>query len=50
YDGGWQYDSNDGFVAFSPEDSDVLVASVDFDADSVTSLAGMEEYDNYVTK
>ena len=41
YDGGqWLQDTNFVWVAFPPVATDVLVASVDFSADTVTSLEG----------
>lgn len=36
----WYYDNNGGYVAFTPMPNDVLVASVDFDADTLNLLAG----------
>ena len=38
--GQWLQDSNDAWIAFTPADTDVLVASLDFTADTVTSLQG----------
>ena len=38
--GEWLQDTNDAWVAFTPVDTDVLVASLDFSADTVTSLQG----------
>jgi hypothetical protein len=46
-DGQWEQDSNNAWAAFTPETTDVLVASVDFGADSVTSLQGqVDMYNN----
>ncbi len=36
----WQFNSNTGWLDFTPVAGDRLVASVDFDADTVTSLKG----------
>lgn len=36
--GNWYYDNNNELVPFYPADTDILVASVDFDADTATSL------------
>ena len=48
---GWMYDDDEGnYVAFIVQDTDVLVASVDFDADTVTSLEGTDDYYGYITK
>ncbi len=38
--GQWLYDSNSAWFPFTPADTDVLVASVDYTADTVTSLQG----------
>ena len=38
--GRWYYDNNTELVEFTPVDSDVLVAEVDFDADTVFGLYG----------
>ena len=41
FEGGrWFYDSNQALVEFEPVESDLLIASVDFTADTVTGLAG----------
>lgn len=40
HEGNWQYDTNDEYVNFKPEATDVLVASVDFTADKIKSLEG----------
>jgi hypothetical protein len=40
--GQWHYDNNSVYTPFTPLASDVLVAQVDFDADSVTGLAGQQ--------
>ena len=37
---GWQYDNNTGWFALSPRPTDVLIASVDYSADIITSLQG----------
>ncbi|TWT89274.1 PKD domain-containing protein [Neorhodopirellula pilleata] len=39
--GVWQYNSNIQWVSFTPESDDRLLASVDFDADTATSLLGV---------
>ncbi|MDX1384371.1 MAG: putative Ig domain-containing protein [Thermoanaerobaculia bacterium] len=39
-DGQWFYDNNDGYFPLEIWNFDVLVAEVDFDADTVTSLEG----------
>ena len=39
--GRWHYDNNSVLRTFTPRDSDVLLAKLDFSQDSVTSLAGM---------
>ena len=47
YEGGqWLQDSNDNWIAFTPMDTDVLVASLDFSADTVTSLSGQVDMFN----
>ena len=38
YSSGWQYDNNAGWLSFTPVNSDTLVASVNFDADTVNAL------------
>ena len=43
-------DSSGGEVSFVPRDSDVLVAEVDVDSDTVTSLEGTDTYYHYVTQ
>ena len=51
YSSGWLYDDGSGNEnSFTPVDSDILVADVNFDADTVSSLAGTDEYYQYVTK
>ncbi|CAK9014990.1 Transposon Ty1-PL Gag-Pol polyprotein [Durusdinium trenchii] len=51
YASGWVYDdSSGGEVSFVPRDSDVLVAEVDVDSDTVTSLEGTDTYYHYVTQ
>ena len=40
YNNGWQYDNNGGYYAFSPAESDLLIANVDFGADHLTDLKG----------
>jgi len=48
---GWMYDDNAGNdVGFVARDTDVLIASVDFAADTVTSLVGTDEYYAHLTK
>ncbi|MEX2606107.1 MAG: LamG-like jellyroll fold domain-containing protein [Kiritimatiellia bacterium] len=37
----WVYDTNDGYVSFTPQTSDVLIAEVDFSNDTITSLEGV---------
>jgi hypothetical protein len=39
--GQWQYDNNRRYVAFVPRTTDLLVAAVDFDADSIIMLQGI---------
>ncbi|WP_269537119.1 glycoside hydrolase family 5 protein [Cerasicoccus fimbriatus] len=39
----WRYDSNSAYVVFTPEDSDVLLAEVDFSNDTITSLEGTDD-------
>ncbi len=39
-DGQWHYDNNDGYFPFRIWNFDVLVAAVDYDADTVSSLQG----------
>ncbi len=39
-DNQWQYNNNSIWIAFTPVATDRLLASVDFDADTVTSLQG----------
>ena len=36
----WQYDNNDAWVNFTPVSGDRLLASIDFTADTITSLEG----------
>ena len=40
YQNGWQYNNNNGWVAFSPAQGDRLLAAVDFANDTMTSLQG----------
>ena len=48
---GWMYDDDAGNdVGFIARDTDVLIASVDFAADTVTSLVGTDEYYAHLTK
>ncbi len=43
YDGSnWNYDDDTAYHTFTPKNSDVLVAEVDFDADTVTNLEGQD--------
>jgi hypothetical protein len=42
----WKYDNNVGYFAFTPEPSDVLVASVNYTTDVVTSLQGTNTTEN----
>ena len=44
--GTWQYDSGHRFVEFTPQETDVLIADIDFDEDSVTMLSGRNEASN----
>ena len=52
YASGWVYDDGNGNEnSFIPADSDILVADVSFGTTAVvTSLAGTDEYYQYVTK
>lgn len=38
----WQYDTNVAYANFTPDPNDVLVASVDFSANTLTMLAGTD--------
>jgi hypothetical protein len=38
--GQWMYDNNTAYYAFTPEEGDILMASINFDTDVITSLAG----------
>ena len=40
--GRWFYDDNNRYRPFTPADGDILVAAVDFTADTVTSLEGVD--------
>jgi len=40
-DGQWYYDNNGGLHAFEPRSTDVLIAEVDFELDTITSLEGV---------
>ena len=51
YDGSqWFYDNNASLVAFTPEDSDVLIAEVDLTNDTITSLEGVWEVEHGIAK
>jgi RHS repeat-associated protein len=50
YDSGWNYDNNLAYYAFIPEPSDVLVAAVNYDMDTVTSLQGTNTVENGIAK
>jgi len=39
----WYYDTNNELKAFTPEDTDVLVASIDFTKDTIESLEGQDD-------
>ena len=41
--GAWTYFNNDDPLPFTPMETDVLVASVDYTADTVQSLEGVDE-------
>jgi hypothetical protein len=44
YNGGrWRYDTNHEYVPFDPESSDVLVAEIDFGADTVRMAEGYDQ-------
>ncbi len=49
YNGGWEYNDNYVWVPFTPVASDVLLASANFSADTVTSLEGTGGTSNGVT-
>ena len=49
YDGNWQYDDNLAYHTFTARDSDILVAEVDFGADTVTDLAGQNSSRHGIT-
>jgi hypothetical protein len=38
--GQWKYDNNIDYYAFTPEEGDILMASINFDTDVITSLEG----------
>ena len=40
--GQWQYNTNSAWQSFTPRSSDILLASVDFSADTVVSLEGTD--------
>ena len=40
--GQWQIDDNNRYIPFTPRDSDILLASIDFVADTVTDLKGQD--------
>ena len=46
----WHYDNNSSYVPFTPEPSDILIASLDFDADQITSLQGVDEVEHGIVK
>ncbi|NLF08266.1 MAG: RHS repeat-associated core domain-containing protein [Pirellulaceae bacterium] len=52
YSGGqWLYDNNYGtYTPFTPVATDVLIAALDFDADTIDSLEGVDETENGITK
>ena len=41
-DGQWFYDNNNGLIPFTPESNDCLIASVNFESDSVSMLVGTD--------
>ena len=43
WDGSWQYDTNDDYVAFTPAPTDLLVAQADFSAHTATLAEGADE-------
>ncbi len=43
YSGGWEYDTNNDWVSFDPRATDTIVASVDFDADTVSARSFFPE-------
>ena len=51
YTGGeWKYDNNSAYYAFDPRETDILVASVDFTNDTVTSLSGQSGEQDGIAK
>ncbi|MCD4819738.1 MAG: T9SS type A sorting domain-containing protein [Candidatus Cloacimonetes bacterium] len=42
FSSGWEYDDNNEYRTFFPVDTDVLIAEVDFDNDTVTDLEGLD--------
>jgi hypothetical protein len=44
--GAWKYDDNYSYYSFTPAESDVLVALVNFTDDTVTALAGQNGMEN----
>ena len=46
---GWRYDNNRRLIPFTPQPSDVLIAEVDFSADTVTPLDGLNTTINGIT-
>ena len=46
YDGNWKYDNNSTYYVFTPRSTDILVAEVDFSADTVTDLVGQDSTSN----
>jgi hypothetical protein len=40
--GQWKYDNNIDYYAFTPEEGDILMASINFDTDVITSLQGQD--------
>jgi hypothetical protein len=48
--GVWKYDNNAAYYTFTPEEGDILVASINFDADTITSLQGQNSTNNGIAK
>ncbi len=46
----WQYDNNLALHAFAPASTDVLIATVDFAADTIVSLQGQQGDENGIAK
>ncbi len=40
--GQWEYDNNSSYYSFSPRDSDILLATVDFSNDQIADLEGVD--------